>query len=184
MLAYVFWHWPLAGTDPVLYERRLRSFHQALAAARPAGFLRSSAYSLRGASWVAAEAGYEDWYLLEGSTALDVLNDAAIAPPSRAPHDEAAACAAGGCAGLYRLRAGAPAIEQAPVGYWLAKPPGVTYDDFYARLGPLTSQAETGLWGRQMTLGPTPEFCLRSPAAVDLPDGCKAIRTELARVWP
>ena len=55
---------------------------------------------------LAAKAGYEDWHLLENSTALDVLNGAAISQARQRPHDRIAAMAADGTAGLYGLRMG------------------------------------------------------------------------------
>jgi hypothetical protein len=52
---------------------------------------------------------------------------------------------------------------------WFAKPPGMTYDDMYARLTPLVQESGASLWGRQMVLGPTSEFCLRSISPLSLP---------------
>ena len=79
MLAYVFWHWRRPAIDATTYETRLGRFHAALAAAPPPGFHASFALSLRGAPWANAGGdGYEDWYLVEGSAALDPLNDAAV----------------------------------------------------------------------------------------------------------
>jgi hypothetical protein len=179
MLAYVFWHWPTAEADRGEYEKALREFHRALAAAKPQGFRRSAAFRLRGAPWLPADEAYEDWYLLEGSAALDVINDAAVTAARKEPHDRAARHAAGGAAGLYRLRAGSDNVEGARHAYWLAKPAGVSYDDFYSQLRPFTDQPGVGLWGRQMVLGPTPEFCLRTPKPVELPANLAVQRIEL-----
>lgn len=184
-LAYVFWHWPAAGTDRTAYEQSLAEFHRRLADAKPAGFLRSAAFRLRGAPWLATEGeAFEDWYLLENSAGLDVINEAAVNAQVKDSHDRAARTAAGGTAGLYRLRQGSDAIEAATAACWLAKPTGVSYADFYTTLRPLTGQTGTGLWGRQMVLGPTPEFCLRSPAAVQLPAGLSGLSVALERVVP
>jgi hypothetical protein len=172
MLAYVFWHWPTPQTDRTTYENHLRDFHRALAAGKPDGFLRSAVFRLRDAPWLETDDdAYEDWYLVEGSAALDVINDAAVTAARKDPHDRAARHAAGGTAGLYRLRQGSENLEAARFAWWLAKPAGMSYDDFYAQLHPLTDQADVGLWGRQMVLGPTPEFTLRSPQPLDLPAG-------------
>ena len=107
MLAYVFWHWPRAGVPPAEYEDRQRRFHAALQAAPSAGFQGSRCLGLAGAPWSGGGGpAYEDWYLLEGSAALDPLNTAAVTASRQAPHDAAAALADGGTAGLYTLRLG------------------------------------------------------------------------------
>jgi len=185
MLAYVFWHWPTPDTDRTTYEKHLAEFHHALAAGKAPGFLRSACFRLRGALWLeTTDTAYEDWYLLEGSAALDAINDAAVTDARKDPHDRAARHAAGGAAGLYRLRQGSDNIEAASFAYWLAKPTGLSYDDFYAQVRPLTNQPGVGLWGRQMVLGPTPEFCLRSPQSVNLPAGLAAHTLDLERFLP
>lgn len=169
MLAYVFWHWPQPQVEASEYEERLREFQASLRAHPPRGFRDSAVFRLSNAPWLGAELGYEEWYLVEGSVALDPLNDAAIAPVCRAAHDAAARLAAGGTAGLYRLRAGQPALDQVKLSRWFGKPAGMPYDDFYQLLAPVTGQPSVALWGRQMVLGPTPEFCLHSPAQIELP---------------
>src|SRR5258705_370094 len=105
MLAYVFWHWRREGVSPAAYEALQRRFHAALEAAPPDGFLASRSAAIAGAPW-AAEGGeaYEDWYLIEGSAALDPLNAAAVSASRQVPHHTAAAVAPGGTAGLYLLR--------------------------------------------------------------------------------
>ena len=54
------------------------------------------------------------------------------------------------------------------MAYWISKPDGMSYAAFEASLGPLVG-AGCALWGRRMTLGPTPEFCLHAPAKCELP---------------
>jgi len=185
MLGYVFWHWPQTGVATATYESKLRDFQTTLAVNKPTGFHRSALFHVRGANWLGGVAdAYEEWYLVDGSAGLDPLNDAAVAPACRAAHDAAAQLAAGGAAGLYRLRAGEAELETARAACWLAKPAGMKYEDFYASLRPLTSQPRVALWGRQMLLGPTPEFCLRSPAKVELPAGLAGLSTELELLWP
>lgn len=169
MLAYVFWHWRRAEVPAAEYERRQRAFHDALAAAPPDGFLRSSVVRLRGAAWANAGAeAYEDWYLLRDSASLDALNDAAISASRAAPHDAAAAVAEGGTAGLYRLRFGA-AAEVPRFAHWFAKPGGMRYDALHAELAPIAERAGASLWCRQMVLGPSPEFCLWTREPIALP---------------
>ncbi|HKG79150.1 MAG TPA: hypothetical protein VKA78_07020, partial [Pyrinomonadaceae bacterium] len=83
--------------------------------------------------------------------------------------------------GLYRLRTGQENLAEARFAVWLSKPSGVSYNDFYAALQPLTSQHGVALWGRQMTLGPTTEFCLHSSTEIELPQvlTTKALRHKL-----
>lgn len=154
MLAYVFWHWPTARSgDKEAYVRAQRRFHSSLADLRPEGFVRSWSYELSGAPWLSKSPQYEDWYLLEGSAALDILNAAAVSAPIRAEHD-AAAAGAGGLGGLYALRSGVPLPAPGPAR-WFAKPAGESYQHLYERL-----PADAVVWRRQMVLGPAPEFVL------------------------
>ena len=185
MLAYVFWHWPQAGVPASTYETRLRDFQSALAANKPPGFLHSALFRVKGANWLGnITDAYEEWYLVDASAGLDPLNDAAVAPACRAAHDAAAQLAAGGTAGLYRLRVGEGEPESARVACWLTKPAGIKYEEFYTALKPQIGQPGAALWGRQMTLGPTPEFCLHTRDFVELPAGIASQRTALERLWP
>jgi hypothetical protein len=183
MLAYVFWHWPLATVGERQYQDRQRHFHAALAAAPSSGFHRSCSHGIGGAPW-AAEGGpaYEDWYLVDDSAALDRLNAAAISASRKAPHDAAAEVAAGGTAGLYTLRLGA-APGQPRFAAWFGKPEGMRYDELMALLRPLVDGGAS-LWMRFMVLGPTPEFCLQSDAAILLPDALGARGLVLRPVFP
>src|SRR2546423_14825828 len=167
MLAYVFWHAAQAGIDRNSYVNHLVQFHQTLAANKPNGFRESVIFRIREAGWLKTNGeAYEDWYLLDDSAALDRLNDAAVSGACEEPHNLVAREAADGIGGLYRLRAGGEDPAQARFAVWLSKPNGVSYKDFYAGLYSLTSQPGVALWGRQMTLGPTTEFCLHSPSAL------------------
>ncbi len=183
MLAYVFWHWPQAAVDRQTYESRLVDFQKALAAHPPGGFRQSAVFRLSGAPWLPA-AGYEEWYATHGSAALDPLNDAAVSPACRSQHDAVARLAGGGAAGLYRFRAGEQKIIGARHACWFGKPDGTSYADFYSLLEPLTRRPGVALWGRQMVLGPTPEFCLLASSPVDLPAGLSGTWLTLAPVWP
>ncbi|MGH7902867.1 MAG: hypothetical protein ACREPA_01910, partial [Candidatus Dormibacteraceae bacterium] len=96
MLAYLLWHRPRPGVDVAGYERDLVEFLRLVAEARPDGFLGCGSSRIEGATWSAPDgAGYEDWYLLEGSFGMDLLNDAAVSGPCRAPHRRVAAAATG-----------------------------------------------------------------------------------------
>jgi hypothetical protein len=184
MLAYVFWHWPCSGVDRKSYEHALLEFHRSLSAPKPAGFQSSAVFRVRGAPWLPAKVeSYEDWYVMDGSCALDRLNEAAIASPSKEFHDRAAKRAAGGTAGLYRLRRGQIDFRQSRFAQWLSKPAGTSYDDFYASVSQWTSRPRVGLWGRQMVLGPTPEFCLLSAEKILLAETFNALTLSLEQIW-
>jgi hypothetical protein len=71
MLAYVFWHWKRTQISEQDYEARQRSFHAALSATPPDGFIRSASAAVAGAAWAAeGSAAYEDWYFVQDYTAL------------------------------------------------------------------------------------------------------------------
>ena len=169
MLAYVFWHWPRHGVDLAAYERGLVAFQEVLRERGPAGFAGAAVFRVRDAPWADdGRPAYEDWYLLEGSATLDVINDAAVTGACQAHHDGVAQLAAGGTAGLYRLRDGARDLREARVAHWLSKPDGVSYVEYCDAIAPHLDD-HAGLWGRQLVLGPTPEFCLMAPETVSVP---------------
>ena len=183
MLAYVFWHWRRHDVESAAYERAQRRFHAALAAAPAAGFLHSHSAALQGASWAAGGgAAYEDWYVVHASAALDSLNAAAISASRQAPHDAAAALAAGGTAGLYTLRAGD--ARTAPThATWFAKPAGMSYPQLDRALRDVVAQGAC-VWMRYMVLGPTPEFCVHGGRAIELPSPLVGLGLTLRTVWP
>lgn len=184
MLAYVFWHWPRPGVEAPHYEARLGRFQQALAAAPPPGFRESFVHSVRGASWANGGGGaYEDWYLVGGSADLDPLNDAAVSSARRVPHDEAAAAAGGGTAGLYRLRLGSVVFAPHRAA-WFSKPDGLSYAALFDLVRPPIEAAGGALWGRQMTLGPAREFCVHTHDRCALPTALDVLELPLQRVWP
>ena len=185
MPAYVFWHWPRPDIDRGSYVNHLVQFHQTLARNKSSGFRESVVFRIRDAGWLKTSGeAYEDWYLLDDSAALDPLNETAVSGACQEPHNRVACEAADGVGGLYRLRAGAEDLAQARFAAWLSKPSGVSYKDFYAQFQSLTSQPGVALWGRQMTLGPTTEFCFHSPTEIELPSGHTGQRTALSLVWP
>jgi len=168
MLAYVFWHWPQTGVDAEAYVDHLSTFHRTLNANKPAGFTGSRVFRIHGVSWLDTTGdAYEDWYLIDDSAALDRISEAAVSGVCEAPHNLVAREAAGGTAGLYRLKSG-DYVAEPRFALWLSKPDGVSYADFYSRLEPIVKGA---LWGRQLTLGPTSEFVIHSTTPIlELPE--------------
>jgi hypothetical protein len=160
MLAYVFSHRPADGVDIADYEGALKRFHATLAASPPAGFLGSSTFRVGDR--------YSDWYLVDSSAALDVLNDAAVSGARTQAHDAAAHMAVDFAGKLYGLSAGEPLLDP---GYEIrfSKPAGMGYADLYERIKKYTIGPGASLWRRMMVLGPPPEFCLIAPTEVELP---------------
>jgi hypothetical protein len=172
-LAYLFWHWPRSGAHLRTYERDLLKFHAALAARPSPGFVRSVTFAVGGVPWLPGHHdSYEDWYLVDDWTAVGDLNRAAVGPAHAGPHAQVAHQAAGGTAGLYALHAGSDAPGQTAAS-WFAKPPGWRYVELLAALGGCLEQG-SALWQRQLTLGPAPEFCLRSATRLALPPPLEA----------
>ena len=184
MLSYAFWHWKQDHVPRDVYEARQREFQSALAADPPAGFLQSTVSRLIDAPWAAGGGpGYEDWYLVRDMASLAPLNEAAVSGSRRAPHDAAARLAAGGAAGLYGLKLGAP-LRAASTAVWFGKPQGMSYPALFALVEPLVQAGSAVLWMRQMVLGPTPEFCLQSSEPVAVPPPLAATVLRLEPVWP
>ena len=182
MLAYFFYHWKRSDFDAADYERRVRDFHVALAAAPSVGFSSSWSVALTGPPW-ANNGGpsYEDWYLVRNSADLDPLNDAAISASRKIPHDRAASGTAGGAAGLYRVRLG-EAINAPKYAAWFSKPAGWSYAELYELLGPTMAHG-AALWQRQMALGPG-EFFLHSNVELSFPDGVEGRSVAARAVFP
>ncbi len=185
MLAYVFWHWPQPNINRESYVDHLVSFQRTLASNKPNGLQHSTVFLIRDAPWLDTRGeAYEEWYLLDDSAAMDRLNDGAVSGECEEPHNRVAREAAGGIGGLYRLRAGQEDLASSRFAVWLAKPKGVSYPDLYATLEPLSSQEGVGLWGRQMTLGPTTEFCIHSASQIQPPVGYEGHSVPLEVIWP
>lgn len=180
MLAYVFWHVPRASAVSREYESAHRAFHDMIRASGIKGLLAARVFRLTSIPWLGDRAGYEDWHLLEDSAGLDVLDHAAVSGARQLPHDRIAALAGAGTAGLYGLRMGA--IATPAVAYWLSKPDGMSYAAFWKSMAPLVERG-CALWGRRMTLGPTPEFCLHAPAPCELPHPAQAIPVVQVSGW-
>jgi len=140
----------------------------------------SAAYRVAAIPWLpgsdAAETtavpGFEDWYLVENSGALDLLNEAAIDARHRSLHDAAALLAGDGAGGLYSLvrppagREGERTPGDESDAVWLSKTRGVPYSEF---LPALIGSALPGarIWQRRLVLGPAPEFCIEHPGRAE-----------------
>ena len=177
MIAYVFWHRRRAGVDVLDYRAALEAFHVSLGEARLAGFRRTMVLQTAQLPWLSTpDVLFEDWHLLDGSAVIDPLNEAAVTGDRTAPHTRVATLVDTGVAGLYRLRLGDPMSAAPTTAYWFSKPAGMAYATLDDSLRPLCRGNAT-LWGRQMVLGPTPEFCLQTSSPIDPPYA--ALRSDL-----
>jgi hypothetical protein len=182
VLAYVFWHWTEVDLDLDSYVKNLKKFHDSLRNNKPQGLQEVAVFYVEDLPWLGAKGGFEDWYTLTGSADLDVLNDAAISQIHQTAHDQIARLASGGTAGLYRLRKGTPRLDFARYATWFHKPSGVSYPELFDLIAPLVENQRATLWGRQLTLGPTPEFCLHSTEELSLPGSLNGMKVNLKRI--
>ena len=184
MIAYVFWHWRQSTVLAEEYERLQRGFQAALANDPPMHFRGGRTFAIEGAAWAAnGRAAYEDWYLLDGMADLEAINEAAVSGSRAEPHHAVARLAAGGSAGVYRLKAGM-ATPGARWAIWFGKPAGMSYPQLFEALAPVVTAAEGALWMRQMVLGAAGEFCLQCRKETMLPARFMGTRLTLRAVWP
>jgi hypothetical protein len=183
MLAYIFWHRPFARVDRGGYENALLSFQRDLVAQPSPGLIAAASFRIEPVPWLSSQAGYEDWYLLEGSWAMDPLNSFAIAGRSHASHDGVAAQSDEGRGGLYAHAGGEVSASPQSSVYWLSRPRGIHWQ---AALAPVRAECpQAVLWRRQMVLAPAPEFAVEVPegTAIEAPAGwqlvCRISRTRL-----
>jgi hypothetical protein len=182
MIAYVFWHAAPEGAAAA-YERTLLRFGRALAEARIPGFLGNASYAIGGTPWM-PEPGYEDWTWLEGSWALDGLNEHAVAGAVKPPHDEVARMTRhGGFGSLYYLVDGMQTIPGDSKVFWLSRPRGIDWRGFIPGIV-ASATSPVSVWRRQMVLGPSTEFALvGAPGmALALPQGWRAVPVERRRL--
>jgi hypothetical protein len=182
MLAYVFWHWPAAGHSAAEYEGLQWAFHDALVQSAPAGFQRSFVFRLDGqAAWLGGAPAYADWYLVDGSPALDPLNTAAVSGGCEEPHARVAQAMAAGAGSLFGLYTERGEVASARCITFATKPRGMPYADFRIETGGLPCDSA---WRRQMVLGPTPEFALLSRSPLPVSPALAPFSLTLSPVWP
>ena len=109
---------------------------------------------------------YVDVYVMESTAQMELLNVAAVNGTMVEPHAEIAALYGSGAGSLYGVRAGD--LEAAAHSYWFSKPAGMSYAEMDSALAGLIT-AGVALLRRMMVLGPSPEFCMFSPAELTLP---------------
>jgi len=169
VFAYVFWHQRDDAYPAQLYEEGLTSFHTRLSSLGVRGFLGSFSFKVSGVPWITGE-GYEDWYLVDGLGVLEEINSLITDPTIRGVHDGVARMSINGKATILAHIKGDPTLIDAPNTYWLAKPRGTSYDDFYRGIESLTRDAVASVWRRQLALGPNPEFLMITRTNPRLPE--------------
>jgi len=193
VLAYISWHRPARGVQAADFEQALEHFHRSLAHRPPSGLRGSAALRARELPWLAPEGdavgGYEDWYLVDGWSAVGVLEEAAVARGHQTSHAAVAAMVGVTKGAIYRLIDGQACLEGAPVAVWVTRSPGrapVTIGDL---LADGMDREGAGLWRRCLGLGPAPEYCLlgaEAPAGVAssrLPAGWEATVLSRELLW-
>jgi hypothetical protein len=185
MLAYVFWHTPLADVDIREYETALLDFHTDLAAAPPAGLEASATYQISEVPWLNGLPGYEDWCFMTSSAVLDTLNKAAVRPERWNVHAAIASKTDFGHGGLYyHLRGAKRPIAGARV-IWLKRPRGIRYEQVLQDIVD-RSKGFLSCWRKQMVLGPGDEFAIvgNSSLEVSVPHGWQTRAVERRFLGP
>jgi hypothetical protein len=182
MLAYIFWHRPFAHVDRAAYEAAVVRFQNDLAVQPPPGFVAAASFRIEPVPWLGDQPGYEDWYVLDGSWALDPLNGFAITGSRQPSHDSVAVLMDAGSGGLYAHAGGKPSSAAESTVYWLTRPRGI---DWQAALEPVRARRpQANIWRRQMVLGPAMEFAVEAPdhAKIDVPSGWQSRSVKRVRL--
>jgi hypothetical protein len=127
MLAYIFWHRPYPNTERQRYEQAILHFQSDLAGSKPPGFIGATSFQIEAVPWLSDLPGYEDWYLLDGTWAMDPLNAFAISGHVQAPHDSVAAMMEQGHGGLYAHAGGESMPAPRSTIQWLTRPRGIQW---------------------------------------------------------
>jgi hypothetical protein len=159
MLAYVLWRHPRAGSSTrMVYEASLVAFHERLRSAGVSGFRSSSTSIVRKVPWVSEADCHEEWYVLDDWETLGALSRASVSGEPKAAYDLVTHSSSIHAATLYGLLHGAWNVD-APVAVWFSRPENMALWVMEELLAPYLDLPESGLWQRQMALGPAPEFC-------------------------
>jgi hypothetical protein len=169
MLAYIFWHRPYSNTERQRYERAIVRFQNGLAGSKPPGFIGAMSFQIEAVPWLSDLPGYEDWYLLDGTWAMDPLNAFAMSGHVQATHDSVAALMEQGHGGLYAHAGGESVQAPRSTIHWLTRPRGIQWQPAIETVRGSCPQAQA--WRRQMVLGPAAEFAVETPgeSEIDVP---------------
>jgi hypothetical protein len=184
MLAYVLWHHAAPSCASDRYASSVLAFHRSLRVHSLPGFRGSQTHVVPELPWT-PRSGFEDWYFVDDFHSLGTLNEAAVTGPRAQPHTNVAALAGWGAGGLYRLRAGSLGDSARWIALWFSKPAGESYAQLFTRLESAVA-AGAIVWGRELVLGPAPEFCIHASKAQSLTklDGLRVEFSVLAAPCP
>jgi hypothetical protein len=177
VLAYLFWHVPKPTVARNDYERNLVAFSRALSGLNCPGLGRITSFRTSAVPWLGNATGYEDWATIDGASALEILNERAVAGPVAEPHGAVAEQMGEGYGGVYYHLWGDMDPHAAERAQWLTRPRGISFRPVLegmtnAAVGPVS------VWRRFMVLGPGSEFVVLGGASFELqvPDGWSAHR--------
>ena len=168
MLAYVFWHAVPDVLATAEYEKTLLDFSHALGSAKIPGLLGNASYAINQTPWL-GEPGYEDWAWLEGSWALDTLNERAVSGAMEQPHSAIAKMTKhGGFGALYYIVAGNHKILSDSKVMWLSRPRGINWRDIMPTI--MKSPVKVTVWRRRW-FGASTRFMWSGPHESEPPGG-------------
>ena len=177
MLAYLFWHTPRPTVARSDYERDLLAFSRALADLHCPGVRRITSFRTSTVPWLDEPLGYEDWATIDGSCALETLNEQAVSGHMAALHGTVAQQMGVGYGGVYYHLWGNMDPHVAERAQWLSRPRGIEFRPVLEGIS-RTAAAPVSVWRRFMVLGPGLEFVILGDASLELriPDGWAAHR--------
>jgi hypothetical protein len=167
ILAYLFWHVPLADIDKGDYEAALTDFHRHLADDPPQGFKGSASYRISNVPWLDDRSGYEDWCFVESAAALDGLNKAAVKPERWDVHANISYKTDFGHGGLYYHLHGENCPLEVSNFVWIKRPRKIRYETPLREIIG-ASKGVLSCWRKLMVLGPAPEFAIIGDSTLDV----------------
>ena len=180
MLVYVFWHQPRAGVALDEYAGALLAFESVFKLQGDVEDIQS--FRMESVPWFGGGSKvYSDFYTMTDSSKLDPVTIHAVTGACEKPHHAIAAMTGSGTGSLYDITHPGCRIDEARYSIWLSKPNGMSYADFRTKMSALEVEGVC-LLQRRMALGPSPEFCVMSVEAAQLPDGLTGETRALAPI--